>query len=137
MAYVCLLNGLANIFINNFINVSLNRFKHIGQKKRKTFVRQFFGDLLFFLQNLIFVICGLMVNIKPLNEAKTATILTCAIFACHFAGIILKIVYYKQFHIWKDITVTLSKNGLKRGHEKTHLIQCNPGIKADRVETKA
>ena len=122
---------------SKYVFGSVNRFKHIGQKKRKTFVRQFFGDFLFFVQNLVFMICGLMVNIKPLNEQKTATILTCAIFSCHFAGLILKIVYYKQFHIWKDITVTISKNGLKRGHEKTHLIQCNAGIKTDRNEIKA
>ena len=111
MFYVCLLNGLANIFTNNFINVSIDKFKHIGKKKRKTFYRQVFGDLIFLVENVVMVSLGLSVDVKPLNDPITATCLGCAICACHLIGLLLKVLYYKYFHIWKDITVRATLHG--------------------------
>ena len=65
-----------------------------------------------------------MADVKPLNEPKVAMGVASAIFVCHFTGLFLKIVYYKYFHVWKDITVRISKHGIKRGDDKTYLIQC-------------
>ena len=104
--YVCLVNGLANIFINNFVNISLNRFKHIGAKKKKTFHRQICGDLLFFLQNVVMVGLGLTIDVKPMNDPITAASVAGVIFGCHFLGLAIKVVYYKYFHIWKDLMPT-------------------------------
>ena len=119
--YVCLLNGLANIFINNFINLSFKRFKHIGTKKRKTFYRQSCGDCLFFIQNVVMVSLGLTVDVYPLDNSKTAALLGCAILICHLAGLLVKVIYYKYFHIWKDLTPRVTTHGMKRGLEETHI----------------
>ena len=117
--YVCVVNGLANIFINNFVNISLNRFKHIGAKKKKTFHRQICGDLLFFLQNVIMVGLGLTIDVKPMNNPVTAASVAAIIFGCHFLGLSIKVVYYKYFHIWKDLTPRITTSGVKRGLEKS------------------
>jgi hypothetical protein len=121
LIYICLLNGLANIFINNFINVSFNRYKHIGTKKKKTFHRQLCGDLLFLAQNVVMVCLGLSVNVKPLNNPTTATYLGCAILSCHLIGLFVKVIYYKHFHIWKDLAPRVTTHGLKRGLAKSHI----------------
>ena len=119
--YVCLWNGLANIFMNNFINVSFNRFKHIGAKKRKTFYRQACGDLLFFVQNVVMMSLGLTVDVKPLNDPVVATCLIVGIGSCHLTGLLMKVCYYKYFHIWKELTVRFTAHGIKRGLEESHL----------------
>ena len=119
--YVCLLNGLANIFINNFINVSFDRFKHIGAKKRKTFYRQACGDLLFFIQNVVMMSLGLTIDVKPLNDPGMAAYLIVGICSCHLTGLLMKIVYYKYFHIWKELTVRFTSHGIKRGLDESHL----------------
>jgi len=121
LIYVCLLNGLANIFICNFINVSFNRYKHIGTKKKKTFHRQVCGDVLFLVQNIVMVCLGLTVDVKPLNNPTTAKYLGCAILTCHLIGLFVKVIYYKYFHIWKDLTPRVTTRGLKRGLEKSHI----------------
>ena len=119
--YVCLVNGLANIFINNFVNISLNRFKHIGTKKKKTFHRQICGDLLFLLQNIVMVGFGLTTNVKPIDNPITSASVAGVIFGCHFLGLLIKIIYYKYFHIWKDLTPRITNHGIKRGLEKSEL----------------
>ena len=108
--------------MNNFIHVSINRYKQLGLKKRKTFFRQLFGDLVFLIQNVVLVSLGLTVDVKPLNDPRTAKYLSCGIFGCHLVGLLLKILYYKYFHIWKDMTVRVTTHGFKRGTEKTHFI---------------
>ena len=118
--YVCLLNGLANIFICNSINISIKNYNFLGMKKRKTFYRQLFGDLIFLIQNAIMVGLGLTVDIKPFNNSRTAKYISSSILTCHMVGLVLKILYYKYFHIWKDMTVSITRTGLKRGTEKAH-----------------
>ena len=70
-----------------------------------------------------------MINIKPLNEPKVAIILPVAIFSCHLTGLLLKIIYYKYFHVWKDITVRITPHGLKRGDEETDFINWKTGYR--------
>ena len=64
------------------------------------------------------VCLGLTIDVKPLNDPTTATYLGCGIFSCHLIGLFIKVVYYKYFHIWKDLTVTITTRGIKRGTEK-------------------
>ena len=134
--YVCLVNGLANIFVNNFVNISLNKFKHIGAKKKKTFYRQVCGDLLFFLQNVVMVSLGLTIDLKPMNDPITSAYIAGVIFGCHFLGLLIKVVYYKYFHIWKDLTPRVRKDGIKRGLEKSEFKDIKKNLKKRNVELK-
>jgi hypothetical protein len=127
--YVCLLNGLANVFINNFIDIPMNKFKNLGKKKGKTFSRQLVVDMIFLVHSIFMVSCGLTVNAHPINNSTTGWYLGFIIMSCHIIGLVLKVVYYKYFHIWKDMTVRVTlkdrRLGLKRGNEKKHIYLCN------------
>ena len=62
---------------------------------------------------------GLTVDVKPMNNPVTAASVAAIISGCHFLGLLIKVVYYKYFHIWKDLTPRITTHGVKRGLEKS------------------
>eukprot|EP00092_Neocalanus_flemingeri_P002492 GFUD01002668.1.p1 GENE.GFUD01002668.1~~GFUD01002668.1.p1 ORF type:complete len:898 (+),score=192.55 GFUD01002668.1:90-2783(+) len=120
--YVSLLNGLANVFINNFVNVSLNNQKTLGKKKKKSFYRQTVGDLIFLLENIICVVFGCLTDVDPINNPITMTYFVSIVFTCHIVGLLLKIFYYKILHLWADLTPTFDykKKSFTRADESIH-----------------
>eukprot|EP00092_Neocalanus_flemingeri_P000294 GFUD01000314.1.p1 GENE.GFUD01000314.1~~GFUD01000314.1.p1 ORF type:complete len:859 (-),score=190.48 GFUD01000314.1:80-2656(-) len=125
--HVSLMNGLANVFINNFVHVSLNNQKSLGRKKKKSFYRQTIGDIIFLVENIICVVFGCSTNVAPINSPLTMTYLVSTIFACHIVGLLLKIFYYKFMHIWKNLTPTFDfkKKSFRRAEESIHLYKKN------------
>ena len=119
------MNGLANVFTNNFVHVSLNNQKSLGKKKKKSFYRQTIGDIIFLTENILCVAFGCMTNVSPINNPGTMTYFVSIIFSCHIIGILLKVFYYKFLHIWKDLTPTFdfSKRSFKRADDSIHLFK--------------
>ena len=119
---VCFMNGLANVFINNFVHISLNNQKSLGKKKKKTFYRQTIGDLIFLIENIICVVLGCMTDVDPINNRVTMTYFVSTIFLCHIIGLLLKIFYYKFLHIWKDLTPNFDfqRMTFRRADESMH-----------------
>ena len=119
--YVSLVNGLANIFINNFIHFSLKETKPLGVKKKKSFYKQLITDIIFLVENIVCIIIGCYndADIDPLNNKATMRLFITLICASHLAGIILKIIYYKFLHVWKDLTPSFDfqEMTLKRNYD--------------------
>ena len=64
----------------------------------------------------------LSASLYPYNgfsDPKIQIIVSSTIFSCHLAGLLLKTIYYKYFHIWKDLTVRFTPHGVKRGLDPT------------------
>ena len=76
---------------------------------------------MFFVQNVVMMSLGLTVDVKPLNDPVVATCLIVGIGSCHLAGLLMKVCYYKYFHIWKELTVRFTSHGIKRGLDESHL----------------
>ena len=99
--YSCIINGLANIFNHNLIEIPKN---NLGRNKTKqTFFRQFLFDLIFLIENIVLMVFGCSAGVHPLNDLKTMAWFVPGNFCLHFLGLSLKIVYYKCFHLWKEI----------------------------------
>ena len=69
-----------NVFINNFVHISLNNQKSLGKKKKKTFYRQMIGDLIFMIENIICVIFGCLTDVDPINNPLMMTYFVSTIF---------------------------------------------------------
>ena len=98
--HTSLLHGLANMFSNNGYVIMKSRQKGW---KGKTFGRHLLYDLIFVAENITLSYYGYIVKVEPeqYQDAKNLTILISGGF--HLIGLILKIVYYKKFHIWADL----------------------------------
>ena len=98
--YECLINGLANIFNHNL--VEMYQQDAMTSKKMATYQRQLVFDLIFLLENIVLLIFGCMADVHPLNDFNTLKWFIPVNFAMHFCGLGMKIIYYKFFHLWKD-----------------------------------
>ena len=100
VAYHCLINGICNLYLHNWIahinNASgSNEVKTI--KKHGTIFRQILFDTIFLVENFVtLIMAGVL-----FNECLTTLFLMVA-GTCQCVGVLLKILYYKKFHIWKD-----------------------------------
>ena len=68
-----------------------------------TFKRQAVFDLIFLLENVLLLTFGCLADISPLNDIHTMQYFILSIIGFHFLGLSLKLVYYKFYHLWKDI----------------------------------
>ena len=76
--------------------------------KITTFMRQLIFDIIFLAENITITIIAIMnIPVKPFSDINEQSRLFAILFFIHFLGLILKIMYYKFFHIWKDITTRL------------------------------
>ena len=119
--FASLINGLGNVFIFNYVYVSFNKAKRTKRKSRESFARQTVADLIFLTENIICIIFGASVVVEPLNNGTLKMRFIFTIFVCHFLGLLLKIVYYKHLHIWKELTpeFTRKERTIKRKFKNT------------------
>ena len=97
--YQCLLNGISNIFLFNDIlplpceGRTQNRSEKEEQRER-TKKRQVLVDAILAFESIILIIisASLVKGIPPFLITTVATL--------HALGLILKVVYYKNLHIW-------------------------------------
>jgi len=106
MAYSCLVNGLANIYCHNYVDTETEQTsRSFIQKRPSSFIRQGIFDIIFLAENIsMAIIASLHIRINPFDDFHTRSQLFAVLFLIHFLGISLKIIYYKFFHIWKDVT---------------------------------
>ena len=131
ICFVCLINGLANIFIVNLVYVSFNKEKLLEKKFKESFKRQTIGDSIFLLENITCIAFGVVsATVAPLNDTKVRNILILIIVACHFLGLMLKIIYYKYLHMWSELTPEfLCRQGkFRRKFKITSFYQNSPEV---------
>ena len=88
--YSFLLNGLANIFNHNYVQIcGLDE-----QGKVNTFSRQVIFDTIFLVENFIMAVFGCLIPVRLSSKSHNAFVIL-LIFALHFIGLFLKVVYYK------------------------------------------
>ena len=90
----CLMNGIANLYIHNWI--TKYRWSNRSQEVKTTFLRQAITDLIFTVENIAIVV--VTANTSHLKEVPTGILIF--VLLGHFFGIILKCVYYYSWHMW-------------------------------------
>ena len=103
--YSIVINGLANIYCQNFVDSKTEQKLKSFMHKKSTFMRQFIFEIIFLSENiLICIIASRSIPVMPFNDSHAKLLIFSLLFSMHFLGLSLKIIYYKFFHIWKDIT---------------------------------
>ena len=140
--YHCLLNGICNLYIHNWIvkidkvsdfdentgeinedyvnNMSKRQSKTVSRKgfhKRtsSTLFRQFIFDIIFVLETSVIVI------VAPYKLGTNEWILAFIALSQIF-GITLKVIYYYQFHIWKN-SFTMKQISLNINHSMKNVLK--------------
>jgi hypothetical protein len=124
----CCINGMANMFSNNGeVTFGAKR------KNRKTFVRHFVYDLVFVAENIVLATYGYNLAIKNPEEddAKNLTILVSII--SYFLGLLLKIIYYKNFHLWSGLIAVTHENSFGESVFETEFTCFNKTIKIEKI----
>ena len=111
LLYVCFIYGFTNIMVINFMEISLTADEELGRKPKNTRGRRLFATVLFFIENVLFVsfgyVYGETLSVYPLDQDVCINLLFYVfILFCGIAGVLLKLVYYKYFHIWKEIRMS-------------------------------
>ena len=100
VGYQCLVNGISNLYLHNWIahiDNSNRRRTELNVKKNGTILRQTIFDTIFLVENFVILIVA---GIRFPECLTISFLVTAGAFQC--IGLILKMVYYKKFHIWKD-----------------------------------
>ena len=105
--YHCLINGICNIYFHNWIgqrNDSTSESKVIRVKKHGTVFRQSLSDTIFVIENAS-ILTFSYIRLKNYlgSNLLSSDLLYVFIFilVSQYVGILLKIIYYFHFHIWK------------------------------------
>ena len=114
----CFLNGLANILCNNG-EVILDTEKKI--MKGKTFIRHSTYDVIFLVENCILAYFGYNLALECKEEEKARNLTITASLVSHLIGLLLKIIYYKKFHLWSDLISVLHKKPKNENGNEKHL----------------
>ena len=72
-----------------------------------TFKRQVIFDLTFLVENIVMLMFGCLTDIEPLNEMSTIQWFVGTVLMFHMIGLVLEVIYYTVFHLWKDINVKI------------------------------
>ena len=94
--YQCLINGIGNLYIHNWI-VNYHPRKFGVVEKKTTFLRQVMFDLIFAIENMAIVVVSAN---SPYLQTLPREILI-IILAGHLFGVIFKGMYYQYWHMWK------------------------------------
>ena len=100
IAYHCLINGICNLYLHNWIGPINQQESDRGKstiKKGDTSFRQILFDLIFILENFAMVVWARIV----LREYLHIGLFVFVLFS-QYLGIGLKWLYYYKFHIWKN-----------------------------------
>ena len=102
------------------MEITLKIDKELGKKPKNTRYRQLLADVLFVFENAVFVcfgiLCGDTHDVYPLNQDGgycRVLLYGVFIFSCNLVGLFLKIVYYKFFHIWKELAMSAHEGKMK------------------------
>ena len=100
------------------MEISLTADEELGRKPKNTRRRRLLATVLFIIENGLFVgfgyVYGETLTVYPLDQDVCKYLLFGVfILFCTLAGALLKLVYYKFFHIWKEITMPANE-GKKR-----------------------
>ena len=114
--YSCLF-GLANIYCPNWISYQNSNEDKKGTHSY-TILREFFIQMAFILENLVMlsiVIYSAIGNKNSVIYGQT-DLMYLAIIATvtHLVGVGLRVIYYKKYHIWKNILWKDFKNTGKK-----------------------
>jgi hypothetical protein len=94
--YQCLINGIANLYIHNWIVKHTSR-QFLAERKT-TFLRQVIIDFIFAIENIFVVVMVLNSNLPYLKNLPRSILVIILLF--HLLGIILKVIYYHAWHMW-------------------------------------
>ena len=126
----CLLNGIGNIYIHNCITYmdeksikermkKQHKERQGKRRKKTTFWRQVLFNTIFVLENIAVIV---LVTIK-LPHSVPVSLLYFIAFG-HLFGLILNLVYYQFFHLWKDslrMHVDLPHGWICSSKSKSHI----------------
>ena len=93
------------------MEISLTSDEELGRKPKNTRRRRLLATVLFIIENVLFAGFGYVyvetLTVYPLDQ-DVCRYLLFGVFClfCSLAGVLLKLVYYKYFHIWKEIRVS-------------------------------
>ena len=112
IVYHCLINGICNLYFHNWINsIKTNSTKEKRKsvvKEYGTIFRQCLFDSIFVLENLAILTFSVYKFNKESNGTQVVLGLAVFILCSQYLGILLKMMYYCKFHIWKH-TFTFPK----------------------------
>ena len=97
IVYQCLINGIGNIYLHNWI-VNYHSREGPAQQMKTTFLRQIIIDLIFATENIVVVAMVLSSTHSYLQNLPRSILIMILVF--HFFGVVLKIVYYYAWHMW-------------------------------------
>ena len=112
-------NGLANIYIHNWIRMDPLRDGSRPLQHVSTLVRQLIMDLVFVAENLTLLFIGLNSDITEIKQYKITFAIVLLGFS--FVGLILKCVYYRYLHIWAWLIMDYTIK-IEDGHWKCSLL---------------
>ena len=129
-----LVNGLANIYCHNYVDTKTEQKTKCFMKKIPSFKRQSVFDMVFLLENIAIAIRASLddqIPVKPFDDFHARSQLFAWLFFIHFTGLSLKLIYYKFFHIWKDVTTRFDfqSRSFYREDEKVELGFACPKLK--------
>ena len=128
--YSCLF-GLANIYCPNWISYQ-NSDEEVSGTHSYTILREFIIQIAFILENLIMLSVVTYSAFGYENSviySQTVLVYLAAIATItHLVGVGLRIVYYNNYHIWRNILWRDFKNSVKRA------LGSKPKIKESKVE---
>ena len=111
------LYGLANIYCPNWISYQNSNEDDKGSHSY-TILREFVLQIAFILENLIMlssVIYSVVVNETSVIYGQTILMyLAITATVVHLVGVCLRVVYYKNYHIWRSILWKDFKSSCKR-----------------------
>ena len=114
--YSCLF-GLANLYCPNWISYQ-NSDENVSGKHSYTILREFVIQMIFILENLIML--SVVIYSATIAEGSViygqTVLMYLAIIATviHLIGVCLRILYYKNYHIWRNILWKDFKSSVKR-----------------------
>ena len=99
-----LVNGLANIFFHNYVD------HRCIVHKTHTFKRQFLFEVVLLFENIaVSVASCFFIPFKPFNDYTERNILFLVLSCIYIFALVCKLVYYKFFHIWKDVNAKFDR----------------------------
>ena len=106
----CLLNGLANLYVHNNLEVFIQRPKNSSETSRvtnsdfqqRTLTRQFIFDVIVFVENAVMLFSGLG-TVKQALGPNFHLPIVAMIVGLYMSALVLKILFYTICHPWAKL----------------------------------
>ena len=103
------------------------------RKNQKTFIRHFTYDFLFAVENIILATYGYNLTLDNSKEQHAKNLTICISILFHILGLLLKILYYKKFHLWSDLITLTHENSLGDTVFETEFTCVNKIIRVEKI----